>query len=94
MIKYFAQLWITGVAHSVILEYVRKQFNAGNYDMAFTVVGEDFPLEDDEKKAMQIMTEANFDGLSADIQQENKNTVRKLLKTWEGTIDVRLRIFQ
>ena len=62
--------------------------------MAFTVVGEDFPLEDDEKKAMQIMTEANFDGLSADIQQENKNTVRKLLKTWEGTIDVRLRIFQ
>ena len=85
---------ITGVASSVIVEYVRKQFNSGNFDLAFTVVNADSPLEDDAKKAMQITTEANFDRISADIQQENKNTVRKLLKTWEGNIDISLRIPQ
>ena len=77
-----------GGPHTAILEFGRKQFPDGNFNHAFTVADAEFPLEDDAKKAMQVLTDSSADGMSCEIQAENRHTARNLLRSWDVRIDI------
>ena len=57
-----------------------------NFYRSFTKTAREFPLDGETKKALSTLAKSNFCSLKTDVADETKTTVRKMLKTRDGSI--------